>query len=181
MELAEKLERQFTIIEELKRLDEKTLTQQPADGGWSASECMVHMNLAMEIYLDQFEFMKDRLKPANGPYKPTFLARKLIQSQPPDEKGMIRFKIKTMKRLDPRKSDLPADLSALDRLQENLSRLRQITEIMQGKDSKSFKVETVLGPMLKLYAGDAVRFISAHNERHFRQIKNILKKTAGQE
>jgi hypothetical protein len=181
MELSEKLERQSAIIEELKQLDEKTLTKQPADGGWSATECMVHMNLAMEIYLDQFESMKGRLKPANGPYKPTFLARKLIQSQPPDKKGMIRFKIKTMKRLDPHHSDLPADRSALDRLEDNLSRLRQFTEMMQGKDPKSFKVKTVLGPMLKLYAGDAVRFISAHNERHFRQIQNILKKTAGQE
>ncbi len=181
MDLAEKIQGQAAVIERLEQLDEETLKKQSADGGWSVAECMVHMNLAMEIYLDQFESMKNSLKPEKKQYNPSFLTRKLIQSQPPDKKGRIRFKIKTMKRLDPQKSDMPADRSALDRLQQNLSRLEQFEKLMNGKDSRSFKVETVLGPMLKLHVGDALKFITAHNERHFQQIQNILESLEGQE
>ncbi|MEJ2006484.1 MAG: DinB family protein, partial [Cyclobacteriaceae bacterium] len=179
-ELIHKINKQQSQLEELKSLGNSVLLKNPSDNGWCIAECLAHMNLAMEIYLDQFESMKDRLQPEKNAYKPAFLVNQLIQSQPPDKKGKIRFKISTMKRLDPRKTGKPADRSVIERQERNLSRLLQFLESMKGKDTRSFKVETVLGPIIKLYAGDAAQFITAHNERHFKQIRNILEKTGVQ-
>ena len=50
--------------------DEETLCIKPASSDWTAAQCIQHMNLATELYLDQIEPKLSGLKPADKAYKP---------------------------------------------------------------------------------------------------------------
>jgi hypothetical protein len=134
------------------------------------------MNLSTEIYLDQIEKKQSLFVTEKNPYRPTLLAGMLIRNMPPDKSGTIRMKMKTMKKLDPALYKGEIDVNQIERFLNNLTRLEKILVAMKGKDTRSFKVNSALGPVLKLYVGDALRFINAHNERHFSQIHRIIQK-----
>ena len=79
--------------------------------------------------------------------------------------------MKTLKVFDPGQVDPNI---AVTRLKSNLDRMRAIINRCEGKDMRSFKVNTAFGPLLKFHIGDALRFMAAHNSRHFLQLKRIL-------
>ena len=82
-------------------LDEDSLLYKTSENEWNILECFLHMNLSMEIYLDQVEKKQNHFVAEKTPYRPTFLAGMFIRNMPPDKSGTIRMKMKTMKKLDP--------------------------------------------------------------------------------
>ncbi len=172
--LRNQIEAQREKLIAFSTLDDEILNAKPASGGWSMLECVAHMNLATELYLDQIEAKIHLLREGKHPYKPTFLANYFINGLGIQKDGTIKFKMKTMKVFDPSKTTAP-DKNSIGRLKDNFNRIEKILVQMQGKDPRSFKVVTALGPILKFYVGDALRFINAHNERHFLQLEEIRK------
>jgi hypothetical protein len=162
-----KAQREF--MERLPSMD--VLLKKPEHSGWNGAQCIQHMNLATELYLDQIEQRLPQLKPSRGPYKPRFLADKFIQGLAPDTDNRLRYRMKTFKTFEPGEVD-PKE--AVDRLINNFDRLNKIIIQCEGKDMRSFKVTTALGPVLRFYVGDALRFVTAHNARHFVQLEGIL-------
>jgi len=178
--LESRLKRHLDEAVRLTQMDHDRLMKKPPDGKWSTYDCMEHMNLATELYLDQIEPRLDKLRPAKKGYKPTFIAKHLIRSMPPDKEGRIKLKMKTMKKLDPEASGRAIGPESLDRLKANIERLLAIVDDLKDSDPRSFNVKTALGSVLKLYVGDAMMFVTAHNERHFKQIEDILEQVVDQ-
>ena len=86
--------------------------------------------------------------------------------------GELKSKMKTLKVFVP--ADQPDYRQAAARFKKNMGRYEQILKVSEGMNLRSFKVTTALGPILKFYIGDAMKFIQAHNLRHAQQIRNIL-------
>jgi hypothetical protein len=171
------IEFQRNQLKQYEQLDTSLLHAKPASGGWSILECIGHMNLATELYLDQIEAKLPLLKEGDRAYKPTVLAKYFINGLGVQKDGKIKFRMKTMKAFDPSATGVPDD-NGIERLYDNLKRVSKILYQLEGKDLRSFKVTTALGPVLKFNVGDAIRFISAHNERHLLQLQRIYKNVA---
>ena len=150
----------------------RDLQRTPEGSNWNGAQCIMHMCLATELYLNQIEKKLHLLKPAKGQYKQGFWAKKFTKGLSPDENGKIRNKMKTMKVFEPEDVD---SNEAVSRLTEDLDRTLQVLEKLEGKDLRSFKVTSALGPILKFYVGDALRFVNGHNARHFVQLENITR------
>ena len=159
----------------LIELDAEVLNQKPGEGKWSVLECFQHMNLATEVYLDQFL----KILPTQKPEKELtsvrlgWVANWLIKSMKPKEE-QIRYKMKTLSRLNPN-SELGK--SVLERFIYISNQLLEIVESAKKLDLNAFKVTSAIGPMLKLRFGEGLGFVVAHNARHILQAKNTLKHT----
>lgn len=169
-DVAEQRRRLLTIVTS----GPDVLSIRPEGNKWSINDCMIHMSLATELYLDQIEEKLHMLRPLKSSYKPTFLANYFINSLAPQANNSIRFKMKTLKAFDPHHKENLTSAEPSERLLNNLDRIDKIVEACSDKDLRSFKVTTALGPILRFYLGDALRFICAHNERHVLQIRNIM-------
>lgn len=170
-ELKKTIEHQQTQLQEIG--DSRDLQRTPEGSNWNGAQCIMHMCLATELYLDQIEKKMHLLKSARGPYKQGFWAKKFIKGLSPDKEGKIRNKMKTMKVFEP---DPVESEIAVSRLKNDLDRMLRILDQLEGKDLRSFKVTSALGPILKFYIGDALQFVNGHNARHFVQLETI---TAG--
>lgn len=153
-------------------LPEELLLARPSEKTWSALECFDHMNKATELYLNQIEKKLTSLKAErNKVYKKTWFAGMFTKQLAPTEEGIIKSKMKTMKVFFP---DTDLSLKTIERFKSTLERFEKILAEVKGKDLRSFKVTTALGPILKFHLGDALGFVYAHNLRHAQQIKNTL-------
>ncbi len=163
----------YGLLSELESVPAELRITSPYEGSWTVAQCLDHMNIATELYLDQLEEKLSNLKPAKTEvYNGTFLGGYFSKSLAPTEKGDIKSKMKTMKVFVP--DDQPNYQQVASRFKKNLGRYEQILKVCEGMNLRSFKVTTALGPILKFYVGDAMKFIQAHNLRHAQQIRNIL-------
>lgn len=175
-ELLKTLENQnselLAFTEKIAQQPIKSLTTKPSETAWSVLECFDHMNTATELYLDQIEGKLKELRPEEKQvYKKTLFAGIFTKQLAPTEEGIIKSKMKTMKVFYP-KANL--NLQVVDRFKHNLTRFQNVLSQCKGKNLRSFKVTTALGPILKFHLGDALDFVHAHNRRHALQIENTL-------
>ena len=170
--LAEDVYEILAYTKVLEEMDDDRLNIKSSPEKWNTNECLDHMNKATELYIDQIELKIDaELIPSKrGYYKSGFFAEFSINGLKPAENGDIKHKMNTLKRFVPNTSQSG---NVLKRFQEGQKRLIQILGQLEGKDLRSFKVTTAFGKILKFYVGDAVRFLTAHNQRHILQIKKI--------
>lgn len=167
-ELRNSVEKQLEI---LQNTDVQLLSIHTDFSPWNGAQCLMHMCLATELYLHQIEKKLPQLRPVGSPHKTGFWAAKFIKGLAPTDSGEIKNKMKTLKAFQP---DAPRADTTLERLSNDLKTYLSILDACEGKDLRSFRVTTALGPILKFNLGDALLFVHAHNQRHFLQLERIL-------
>ncbi|UII22421.1 DinB family protein [Fulvivirga ligni] len=144
-----------------------------SSGGWSVLDCLHHMNISMEVYLEQIEpKLIPPLDKKKSNFKTSWIAAYFAKGMEPTTDGQLKNKMKTFKKLDPILNEVKSDV--LKQFEQNIKRTLQIIQQIEQKNLRAFKVKTALGPILKFYLGDSIWFYTAHNLRHMHQIQNII-------
>lgn len=156
-------------IRDFQNLSEVELSKQPIQGGWSVAQCLDHLNSYGQYYLPRIrEALVKKSKHTDDPFKSTWLGNYFIRMMDPDTG---KRKLKAIKKHQP---VVPVDVytivSAFIQQQEELILL--INEAR--KANLNVRLSTSLSPFIRLKLGDALGFLSAHNERHLRQAAGIL-------
>jgi hypothetical protein len=155
--------------------DPAALNQTPPGGGWSAAQCLEHINETARVYLpvlaSAIEEGRSRklLARVGGGDGRTLLGRLIVWSQEPP----VRFRVRTVEMIRP--PDGPLDPIAVmedfEALHEEL--IVRINE-SGSLDRKRIRVPSVLKPLLKLSLGDWFAFLAAHARRHLWQAERAL-------
>lgn len=161
---------------EFLKLDNIALNIRPSSKSWSIAECYHHLNLTLIIYLPQIQqILKNPQKfPRNSDeFKHSIIGKLAFSAMQPKSGKTIEFKMKTFKKLEP--NDTIEDSGNI--LSEFLNYQHQTLDILEGAsavDLKRPKINTAIGPILKMGIGDALHFMVAHNQRHVLQAKKVL-------
>ena len=168
-------------LQELRKEAVEVLIQRPTEKSWCALEVIKHMSLGQTPYNPKIENALGELadvKEAIDPVKATSIPSFLIKRFPPSEKGKIRFKMKTMKFFKPvfdPSSISEADVESLfDELFEHLEKLRGFVQQYRLKDVQAIRFNSAVGAWVRFNVAEACEFIICHNERHMKQIENVL-------
>lgn len=157
--------------EQLKTLDNHTLTWKENEISWSVLECLEHLNLYGDFYLPQIE---TRIKTTNSKsefeFNPGLLGNYFAQSMLPKEK---LNKMKTFKDKNPLNSAL--DRTVIDRFLTQQMQLLNLLNESRKVSLNKVKVPTTLTKLIQLKLGYLFPFIINHNIRHFKQIENVQK------
>ncbi|WP_036385787.1 DinB family protein [Muricauda sp. MAR_2010_75] len=158
----------------LKKLDHYQLKFKPEQNVWNIYECLEHLNLYGDHYLDEIEKALNNSKPGDGlkNFKGSILGNYFVKIIRPVE-GDIK-KMKTTKAMDPIASDLT--METVDRFIAQQKRLLELLNRSKHYNLKKIKIKTTLSNFLYLNLGDTLRFVVHHNERHLVQAGEMLQK-----
>ena len=159
-------------------LTENQLNWKPSADKWSVLECLEHIMLSGQYYIDEINNrlagIPQNTGPVNLEFKPGLIGNYSVKSMKPDpSSGKITNKMKTFRRMEPGKSDLDHK-----RILENFNRyqadLLVIIEKLKYYDLNKVRIRSSIGNLIRFNLGDALRFVVAHNQRHIQQSVNVL-------
>lgn len=174
-ELINQLQQQLNNIlvqaEELSNLKNEELNWREHNNSWSILECLAHLNLYGDFYLNEFRLkIQSAKKQKTIEFNPGLLGNYFAESMLPKPK---LNKMKTFKDKNPLGSKL--DRQSIEVFKSQLAEMLKILEAARQTDLNHVKVSTSISSFIKLKLGDALRFYINHIIRHFAQIENIKK------
>jgi hypothetical protein len=169
--LEEEVSRQLDFAEGIEQQYTSEMLNQKVDAkSWSVLECLEHMNLSMVVYIDQFKEINN-FKASEGLIKFGIKGKFFSEGMRP-KNDKISYKMKTFKKLTPSSHLGP---SVIKDFINNSTWILDFIRDHKSHDLNGIKVNTALGPLIKLNVGEALSFVIAHNERHIWQINNVLR------
>lgn len=153
------------------------LNWKPDIHSWSISECLEHIVLSGQFYINEitnsFLSHKPENEPININFKPGLIGNYSAKSMKPGNSGEIKNKMKTFKRMEPGKSGIDAKKLFTDfgKYQDDLILL---IEKARYYNLNTIKINSSIGRIIRFKLGDAFRFVIAHNQRHIQQAIHVL-------
>ena len=144
-------------------LDDDVFQKEPADGGWSVAQIVQHLCLVEE------RVIKDLEKAINSPAKRVGLVRRLI---PTSIVASRVVRVKAPKAVNP--AEAPEKALVVENFNDARSRLKKFCADY-GQDR--LRQITFNHPFLGKIDGVAtVSFVGYHEQRHYKQIREVLRK-----
>lgn len=161
----------------LLREDISCLTQQPAPGSWSVAQVLEHLNSYNLFYLPAIEkSMEQNSAKASSMFKPGWLGDYFTKMMAPTAEG-VKNKMQAPKNHRPQAS-LDAR-KVIETFINDEQQLLALIQVARQKNIGSIKVPISLTRLIKLKLGDTLRFLVAHQQRHFIQLENALHSVQG--
>jgi hypothetical protein len=154
------------------------LAEAPAVNQWSVAQILEHLNSYGRYYLPAIENALQKTNTTPTPFfKPGWLGNYFTSLMLSGKNGIIGKKMQSPKNHVPSTDVNPhlAITAFLDQQQQLLCLL----ETAKTKNIGKIRVPISLSRFIKLKAGDTFRFLIAHEQRHFLQIKNVLMALGG--
>lgn len=153
----------------LQNLTEDKLNTQPTGGGWSAAECIEHLNTYAAFYHPQLFAQKLPNAAVGEEYKQSWLASFLINSIDPNRPTK---KMKAIKLHVPQRS-----IAAHQQIAQFIQHLEELLvwlQVNRNNNLNHSRITTSLSSLVKQTPAAIVKFLVLHNERHLRQAKKAL-------
>ena len=172
-EIATEFENQIDqVINLVDGVDRQTMNVAESEGKWSMLQCIEHMTLATQVYVQNVEEkLTDESNPASsGLFKGSWKGRLFAKMNAPKQDGSIRNKLKTFKTMEP--AETLNREETIDRFVSTHQKFIELVKASEKVNLDKTRVATAL-PMIKLRLGDAYKFILAHTKRHVAQLSRI--------
>ncbi len=155
----------------LAHLPAPVLQLPPAQGKWSAIQCLEHLNTYSRFYLPQLaraiENGYTAQQHATLSFKSSWLGNMFTNMMQPKPDGSLSMRMQAPKNARP-----DTNLDAARVMQEFISNQHQLLLLLQQADRvnlQRLRVPTSLSKWVKLSLGDTFRFLIAHEDRHVLQ------------
>ncbi len=146
----------------------------PAEGKWSAAECIEHINTTNKKYYINIKDSLSNNKNSNfshKEYKPRFLVSKFINMMKPGAKMKFKAPRVFMSNYN---GDLENTIKDFIKLQDEFITL---AEQSRNYDMSKTKTTSPVIKFFKLQLGEAFMVIIEHQKRHLLQAENALRKS----
>lgn len=159
------------VLAVFQNLPEEILLQPSATGGWSIAQCFEHLNTYAEFYLPKLKKGIEEKAPQSNTiiFKHTWLGNYFIKMMDIEKS---KKKYKAIKKHRPIKIDNPH--TAVSHFIQHTENLLTLLKESKKKELRKIYVCTSLSSFIKMNAGDAMRFLLTHNNRHLIQAKRNI-------
>ncbi|HMP92674.1 MAG TPA: DinB family protein [Phnomibacter sp.] len=146
-----------------------------ANGGWSANQCLQHLNQYGRHYLPAIKLAINKAKPSPAPFTnyssgwlgAWFIKLMTVQPNTPPAKKMKAPKGYNKYTIKPSQQVLE---EFMEQTQTLLVLIEQAAKVQLG----SARIPTTLSSFITLKLGDTIQFLSAHIYRHCQQAQRAL-------
>ncbi len=158
--------------EKLKALTLSQFNQKRSDGGWSVAQVIAHLNFYSDFYLPLLEKADKGNQVSQLDFHPGWLGNYFTKLMAPDSRGAISKKMKSPANATPHSRDYALD--SLEKFLGDQQRLLNVLKDINRADLNS-RLPISISKLIRLKMGDVLRFVVAHEQRHFVQINGLLK------
>lgn len=158
-------------------LSAEQLNWQPSEKNWSVAQCLEHLNAYYRYYIPVFKgkIANTRFNESIDFFSSSPMGRAVYRSVKLGKVNNVKRLLKSRKEYNPLvNSSLVSD----NVIEEYLNFQDEFIEVVKSIDMIDYrktKCPLSLRPVVKLNLGDALIFMTYHNERHIYQAKNVLK------
>lgn len=175
IELCEKLkqevESQISRAKHLLNLPPQDLLKVPANGGWNIAQVLEHLNTYNAYYNSEIETGLTKSKHESSlVFSSGILGNYFANSMLP-KSGKVNNKMKAFKNHSPQ-----PDLNAEDVVRNFINyqeELKGLIVMSSKANLTKIKIPISISRFIRLRLGDTLRFLIAHQQRHFVQLENI--------
>jgi hypothetical protein len=163
------------VISEWQLIPHSRFARKPSPEGWSANECLQHLNSYGLYYLPAIERALEQLPDSSSPAKPFspgWLGDYFTRLMLPSESGELSKKMKSPKDHSPK--EIVESHRVISEFIDQQEKLLQLLTLAKKKDLNKRKVGISIAPLLKLKVGDVFMFLIAHIVRHTLQADRAL-------
>jgi DinB superfamily len=154
--------------------------RKPSTEGWSANECLQHLNSYGRYYLPSIEnvLIKSQRAEESSQFSPGWFGNYFTKLMLPTKEGKLSKKMKSPKDHSPKTIIESHQVIAefIDQQEKLLQLLRKAKGIGLNKN----RVGISIAPFIKLKLGDVFMFLIAHIIRHVQQAERALVKANGE-
>jgi uncharacterized damage-inducible protein DinB len=159
--------------ENLQNLDDDTLSRPPMPGKWSVGQVLEHLNFYSRFYLKAIEanLHQHKTQPRDT-FQSGWFGNYFTNMMKPADSRTVKNKTRAMKSATP-----PVEVNSREALRQFITDQHQLLNLLQiarSADLGKIRVPISVSKMVRLKLGDTFRFIVAHEQRHFVQIRNTL-------
>ena len=151
-------------------LTPEQFAQPPLTGGWSVQECLVHLNLTGELYLEKLEPLLETArassKKRNAPLRYGLLAGLFIRSQEPPARYRMASPGAFRPVPVPNETVLPTFLNLQARMGDLLRRAEDVP-------LNTLKITSPESKWLRMSATEAFGLLLAHERRYLWQARGV--------
>jgi DinB superfamily len=163
-------------VKEWQMLPAAVFEKQPKNGGWSAAQCLEHLNFYGHHYLPAIqESIEQALKKRSKPFekfKSGWLGDYFYRLMLPNTEGGIKSKMKSPKNAEPQKQ--PNAQKVVAEFIEQQEILLNLIEKARAINIGKVRAPISLSPLIRLKLGDIFLFYDAHHQRHILQLERSL-------
>lgn len=163
------------IQKKVNKLSENQLTWIPNPGVWSVQQVLAHLNEYGRYYhpmllkkIENTRFLSTKEAFVSSP-----LGRSAWKSMKLGKARNIKRKFKAPKGYNPTIDKEIVHGNEVNEFMHQQQELLTITEKAQNVSLRRVKVPISISKIIRLRLGDALLFITYHNERHVQQIVNL--------
>lgn len=163
-------------VQEWQMLSPVKFTTQPAQGSWSAMQCLAHLNSYGDYYLPAIKNAMDKAagkqKKNSEKFTSGILGNYFTNIMKPNAAGQPAKKYKAPANHSPNnEGDSDAVIATFIEQQEQLL---QLLEKAKVADLNTIRVPISISKFIRLKLGDVFMFLVAHNHRHVLQAERAL-------
>jgi hypothetical protein len=162
-------------VSEWQMLSPEKMLQQPAEGKWSAAQCLEHLNAYGRYYLTAIEKEISEQTAISQPpntFRAGWLGNYFTRLMLPKEDGKVT-KMSAPKEYSPN-NKLNSDRVLAEFINQQ-EKLLQLLEAARKVDLDKIRIPISIMRFIKLKLGDVFLFLIAHNYRHVLQAERALK------
>ncbi len=158
------------VVKTFQNLDDNTLLEPGAGGGWSIAQCLEHLNRYGRYYLPQ---IKKGLDSYNGTscdtFKSTWFGNYFTKMMDP-QTG--KRKLKAFKNYIPSRN-INAHAVVAEFIDQQELLLSYIQQARQA-DLNTIRIPVSILKFVRMKLGDVFQFVIAHNQRHVLQARRVI-------
>jgi len=160
--------------EHLQTADPVKLNYAAAEGSWSVTQVLEHLNAYNRYYLPAIEkSMVHISKDTSAWFIPGFWGNYFTKTIMPKNVYEIKNRMKTMKNYIPAKG-LNVD-SVFKEFFQHQHKLLQLLDVARRRNLNSIRIPITISKLIRFKLGDTFRFLVAHEQRHMIQARNAIK------
>lgn len=166
-------------ITEWQNISPAVLNKQPSDGGWSAAQCLEHLNIYGRYYIPALEKSlarsKENTTTAPQYFTSGWLGNYFTQLMLPNESGAPKKKMKT-----PANARPSVDLDSRQVVAEFIDQQEKLLTLLVKAAKCNLngpRIPITIARFIRLKPGDVFMFLIAHNYRHVLQAERALRKS----
>lgn len=171
-DLAKRIENNIARSTKLLEQSEDALNNKESSESWSALECIEHLNLYDDFYIEE---IKRRIEASTSPsstiFKSGLLGNYFALSMLPKKNGIQ--KMKTFKDKNPLHSKL--NKSTIEKFIDHQHLMLELIKKAKIVNLQKVKTNISISKVIKLRLGDTLRFVVYHYERHLTQAERNIK------
>lgn len=164
-------------VRHFQHLDERTLCQPSATGGWSIGQCLSHLITYGHYYLSRLRQglqAQDSGKHATNTVASSWLGAYLTKLM---DSTTGNRKFKAAKRHQP--ADVIAPNQVVSEFISQQEELLRLIRVAQTADVDAIRIPMSVATWIKLPLGDILQFMVVHTERHIAQAKRNIPAPVG--